>query len=116
MYTFLYKKIYNFLKSRKKVHDAEFNSIGLVFFIQLIHVFLLFKIIGLNIPSFSKDYMTNKLMFIPFGAIWLYFVFLYLKRKTEKITFENVSLKHFVLILVFSLVLPLIVLIELSKK
>lgn len=116
MYTFLYRKVYNFLKSRKKVNDAEFNSIGLVFFIQLIHVFLLTKIIGLNIPSFSKDYMTNKLLFMPFGVVWLYLVFLYLKRETKKITFEDVSLKHFVLILVFSLVLPLIVLIEFSKK
>ena len=116
MYTFLYKKIYNFLKSRKKVYDTEFNSIGLIFFIQLVHGFILAKIIGLNIPSFSKDYMTNKLMFMPFGAVWLYLVFLYLKRKTGNIIFENVSLKHFVLILVFSLVLPLIVLIELSKK
>ena len=53
---------------------------------------------------------------MPFGAVWLYLVFLYLKRKTGNIIFENVSLKHFVLILVFSLVLPLIVLIELSKK
>ena len=74
------------------------------------------KIIGLNIPSFSKDYMTNKLLFMPFGVVWLYLVFLYLKRETKKITFEDVSLKHFVLILVFSLVLPLIVLIEFSKK
>lgn len=116
MYTFLYKKIYNFLKSRKKVYDAEFNSIGLIFFIQFIHVILLAKIIGLDIPSFSKDYMTNKLIFMPFGAVWLYLVFLYLKRRTGKIIFENVSLKHFVLILAFYLVLPLIVLIELSKK
>ena len=57
MYTFLYRKIYSFLKSRKKVYDAEFNSIGLVFFIQLIHVFLLTKIIGLNIFNSQIDFI-----------------------------------------------------------
>ncbi|BCY27418.1 hypothetical protein [Flavobacterium okayamense] len=115
MYTFLYNKFFNFLKS-KKSYDPEFNAIGLVFFIQIIHVFLLIKLIGLKVPAFSKDYMTNKLMFIPFGAVWLYIVYLYFKRKTTQIKFEIVSQKHFVILLIFSLLLPLILLIEFSKK
>lgn len=83
---------------------------------QLVHFFLFAKILGIYIPSFSKDYVTNKLLFMPIGAIWLYLVYKYFNIKSKKVEIENVSLVQFFSILFVLMVIPLIVLIQLSKK
>lgn len=115
MYLFIFKKIYSFLSIRKN-YDPLFNSSGIIFFIQLVHFLLFMKIIGTYIPVFSKDYVANKLLFMPFGAIWLYLVYKYFNLKSKNLKIENVSLIQFVVILVVLIIIPLIILIQLSKK
>lgn len=114
MYTFIFRKIYSFFLSKKN-HDPVFNASGLVFIMQLIHFFLLVKIFGFKVYAFSSDSVINKLWFYPIGIVWLFLVFKFFNSKKDELKVETVSVKDIVLNLILWLLIPLIILIQLSK-
>lgn len=123
MYTSLYFKFYNFLKS-KKSNDPTFNASGLIFIMQLIHFLLVMLLLGkffqFKVPSFSADNSTNKLMFFPIGILWLYFAHKFFSSKLKQTNLERISgvaelnTQKFVILMIVTILIPLYCIIILS--
>ena len=123
MYTWLFFKIYYFYKQRNN-HDPVFNTSLLLFFSQGLHFFLGLKLLSLafdfKILKFSNDNSTNKLLFFPIGIIWLVLVHIYYKKKVQNSKrirdIKPLNLYQLLGLLFFVIVLPLCIVIILSKK
>ncbi|MCY1494283.1 hypothetical protein D3C87_41600 [compost metagenome] len=123
MYTWLFFKIYYFYKQRNN-HDPVFNTSLLVFFSQGLHFFLGLKLLSFafdfKILKFSSDNSTNKLLFFPIGIIWLVLVHIYYKKKVQNSKrirdIKPLNLYQLLGLLFFVVVLPLCIVIILSKK
>ncbi len=116
MYTALYLKFYNFLKSKKTI-DPTFNTSCILFIMQLTHFFLvillLSKMFHFKVPSLSNDNSTNKLLFYPISILWLYLTHKFFSSKLKRTNSEKIScvrdlnnLKFIILIFV-TILLPL---------
>lgn len=119
MYGKLYYNIYSFFK-KKNNQDPTFNAAGIVFIAQIIHFFVLLlsisKILDFELPVFSKDNSDNKLAFFPIGVVWLILVHKFFGNKVEFLAskFKNEKKYNFYLMLLFSVFIPLYILIKLS--
>lgn len=108
----------------KRNPDPRFGAISFVWLTQLIHILLIMavlkKIFNVTFPQFSEIYFYNKLCLMPFGIIWLVLFYRYFKKNTDKIE-KSYSGKNILTfkngVIVFSSVLvPLLIIIQLSKK
>ncbi len=121
MYSRLYYIIYTFFKTKKN-HDPEFNTAGIVFIAQVIHLFLILVTIryftNFEIPKYSSNSIYNKLAFFPLGIAWLIIVHRFFSQRIEKMTtrFNKKVLTNvqFTLLIVIVLILPLYALIKIS--
>lgn len=108
----------------KRNHDAKFNAAGFVFFIQVVHVGLVFAILKklylFEYFRFSVSYYENKMYMFPFALVALILVYIFFKRRHNKIQkkYSNKKLQTtWNTIIVFSLMfLPLLLMIYLLKK
>ena len=121
MYNWLFFKVYNYFKNKNN-DDPLFNSVGLVFFAQIVHISLLIlifsKIFDFKIPAFSTDNSTNKMLLLPFMGVLLVLTYFYYKRKVNKNNFKNndkpISLYKLILIIFLVIFIPLYFIIKLS--
>ena len=116
MYSFLLKKIYSYLVS-KKTDTPIWHAASLVGVSMLVHFFILFKLFNNNFRySPTESYMGNKLFYMPFAALYIFLIYTFFKRRIKKIKIVKVSTLYFLgLILVF-IIVPLCFLMFLSKK
>lgn len=121
MYTWLFFKFYDYFRSKNN-DDPLFNSVGVVFFAQVVHISLLAlimsKIFDFKNPVFSSDNSTNKMFLLPYMGLFLIMIFYYYKRKIEKYTYtgngKSIKLSKLILIVFLVILIPLYFVIKLS--
>ena len=119
MYGKLYYNFYSYLK-KKNNQDPTFNAACILFIAQIIHFFVLFlsisKILDFELPVFSKDNSDNKLAFLPIAIVWLILGYKFYSSKVEYLIskFKNEKKYNFFILLLFSIFIPLYILIKLS--
>ena len=123
MYSKLYIKYYNFLNKRKSF-DSMFNASCIVFFTQVVHVFLLIlifsKLLKFEIPSFSDNRSINKLYFSPIAILWLYLTHTFFSSKLKNKDFEKkvnkmkITNLNFFTLIIMTILIPLFLVIILS--
>ncbi len=123
MYSKLYIKYYNFLNKRKSF-DSMFNASCIVFFTQVVHVFLLIlifsKLLKFEIPSFSDNRSINKLYFFPIAILWLYLTHTFFSSKLKNKDFEKkvnkmkITNLNFFTLIIMTILIPLFLVIILS--
>jgi len=123
MYSKLYIKYYNFLNKRKSF-DSMFNASCIVFFTQVVHVFLLVlifsKLLKFEIPSFSDNRSINKLYFSPIAILWLYLTHTFFSSKLKNKDFEKkvnkmkITNLNFFTLIIMTILIPLFLVIILS--
>lgn len=116
MYSFLFKKFYSYLVS-KKVDTPVWHACSLVGFSMLMHLFLGLKIFDVKLYHLSKGSITaNKLFYMPFVALIFYLIYIFYKRRIKKIKIIKVSTSFFLALILIFIVVPLFISILLSKK
>src|SRR5690554_1000440 len=121
MYNWLFFKVYGYYKSKDN-DDPLFNSIGPVFFAQVVHVSLIVlvfsKIFHFEIPVLSTNSSINKILLLPLMGLWLVFIYFYYKSKSKSYDFDKshppISIYKLILIVFIIILIPLYFVIRLS--
>lgn len=121
MYNWFFFKIYDYYKSKDN-DDPLFNSIGPVFFAQVVHVSLLVlvfsKIFHFEIPVLSTNSSINKILLLPLMGLWLVFISKFYKNKVKNRKLNNdvkpINLYQLLLIVFVVIFIPLYIGIKLS--
>src|SRR5690554_4638150 len=121
MYNWLFFKVYGYYKSKDN-DDPLFNSIGPVFFAQVVHVSLIVlvfsKIFHFEIPVLSTNSSINKILLLPLMGLWLVFISKFYKNKVKNRKLNNdvkpINLYQLLLIVFVVIFIPLYIGIKLS--
>ena len=116
MYSFLFKKFYSYLVS-KKVDTPVWHAASFVCVSMLVHFFILFKLFYAEFWYMpTESYMGNKLFYMPFAVLFVSLIYTFFKRRVKKYKIIKVSTSYFLVLILIFIVVPSYFLILLSKK